>query len=70
MDARVASWLQDARDSYPPDQPLWVIAHAGAIRSLLRQQKICSFNDSLSWPIGYSEFIELNLDSITTNQPP
>jgi alpha-ribazole phosphatase len=62
MDARVASWLQDARDSYPPDQPLWAIAHAGVIRSVLRQQKVCSFNDSLSWPIGYSEFIELNLD--------
>jgi alpha-ribazole phosphatase len=62
LDARVASWLQDARGTYESSQSIWVVAHAGVIRSLLRQQKVCSFNDSLSWPIGYSEFIELNLD--------
>ena len=66
LDLRVASWLQDARSLYPADngssKALWVVAHAGVIRSVLRQQGVCSFEASLSWPIGYSEFIELNIE--------
>jgi alpha-ribazole phosphatase len=62
LDERVASWLQDAQGTYESSHTIWVVAHAGVIRSLLRQQQVCSFNESLSWPIGCGHFIELNVE--------
>lgn len=62
LDNRVASWLHDVQTTYAADQTLWVITHAGVIRSILRQRKICSFDESLAWPIGYGQFIELVLE--------
>ncbi len=59
LDARVASWLQDVQSAYAADQTLWVITHAGVIRSILRQKNICSFADSLQYPIDYGHFIHI-----------
>ena len=59
LDSRVASWLQDAQSSYAADQTLWVITHAGVIRSILRQKNICSFEESLKYPIPYGHFIHI-----------
>jgi alpha-ribazole phosphatase len=61
LDERVAAWLQDTQDDYESSQTIWVVAHAGVIRSVLRQQKVCSFKESLAWPIDYGHFIELNV---------
>lgn len=67
LDARVASWLNSTKQQQVPNQTLteptiWAVTHAGVIRSVLRQQGVCSFEASLSWPIDYGQFIELNLE--------
>ncbi len=59
LDARVASWLQDVQSTYAADQTLWVITHAGVIRSILRQKNICNFEESLKYPIAYGHFIQI-----------
>jgi alpha-ribazole phosphatase len=59
LDARVASWLQDVQSAYADDQTLWVITHAGVIRAILRQKNICSFDESLGYPIDYGHFIHI-----------
>jgi len=59
LDNRVASWLHDARDAFATDQTLWVITHAGVIRSILRQQNRCGFEESLGYPIDYGHFIHI-----------
>jgi alpha-ribazole phosphatase len=59
LDSRVASWLQDAQKTDAAHQTLWVITHAGVIRSILRQQRICSFNESLAWPIDYGRSVAI-----------
>jgi alpha-ribazole phosphatase len=59
LDARVASWLRDANNIYAADQTVWVVTHAGVIRSILRQQKICSFEESLKYPIDYGHFLHI-----------
>ncbi len=59
LDSRVASWLHDVRDFFTTDQTLWVITHAGVIRSILRQKNICSFEESLGYPIDYGHFIHI-----------
>ena len=59
LDARVASWLHDVQSAYAADQTLWVITHAGVIRSILRQKNICSFEESLGYPIDYGHFIQI-----------
>lgn len=59
LDARVASWLDDAQGTYAANQTLWVITHAGVIRSILRQKNICSQAESLKYPIAYGHFIQI-----------
>lgn len=59
LDARVASWLEDAQSTYAANQTLWVITHAGVIRSILRQKNICNFEESLKYPIDYGHFIQI-----------
>ena len=59
LDARVASWLHDVQSAYAADQTLWVITHAGVIRSILRQKNICSQGESLKYPIAYGHFIQI-----------
>lgn len=61
LNVRVASWLRDVQNTYTANQTLWVITHAGVIRSILRQQNICNFEESLNWPIAYADFIEFAL---------
>lgn len=59
LDTRVASWLHDVQSTYAANQTLWVITHAGVIRSILRQKNICSFKESLAYPIDYGHFIHI-----------
>jgi alpha-ribazole phosphatase len=59
LDARVASWLHDAQSTYAANQTLWVVTHAGVIRSILRQKNICSQAESLKYPIAYGHFIQI-----------
>lgn len=59
LDNRVGGWLKDVQSAYAPDQTLWVITHAGVIRSILRQKNICSFKESLAHPIDYGHFIHI-----------
>mgnify|MGYP000184389114 CR=1 FL=1 len=59
LDSRVASWLHDVQSTYAADQSLWVVTHAGVIRSILRQKNICSFKESLGYPIDYGHFIHI-----------
>lgn len=59
LDARVASWLHDVETTSNTDQTRWVVTHAGVIRSILRQKNICSFEESLAYPIDYGHFIHI-----------
>lgn len=59
FDARIGAWLGSLSVSADDAAPLWVVAHAGVVRSLLRQWLGCSIAESLAWPIDYGRTLAL-----------